>query len=135
MKKLKIKKGIGIYLLCSSLAMGNSQISTQNLEKVYENLEREYTNLIKKEEEFFKAKENAAIAAQEKLNQQKALYEEIAKKEQQINNVKNVRFYKEQYASLSQKYKQVMQQLNMEMNDQKRIINEYVKLKNIKEGK
>ena len=135
MKKLKIKKGIGLYLLCSSLAVANPQMTVQSLEKTYENLEKEYVNLIKKEEDFFKAKENAAIAAQSKLNQQKALYEEISRKEQQINNVKNVRFYKEQYASLSQKYKQVMQELNIEMNKQRGIINEYVRLKNIKEGK
>lgn len=135
MKKLKIKKGIGLYLLYSSLAVANPQMPVQSLEKAYESLEKEYANLIKKEENFFKAKENAAIAAQSKLNQQKALYEEISRKEQQINNVKNVRFYKEQYASLSQKYKQVMQELNIEMNKQRGIINEYVRLKNIKEGK
>lgn len=135
MKKLKIKNGIGLYLLYSSLAIANPTMATQSLEKTYESLEKEYVNLIKKEEDFFKTKEDAAIAAQAKLNQQKALYEEISQKEQQINNVKNVRFYKEQYASLSQKYKQVMQELNVEMNEQRRIINEYVKLKNIKEGK
>lgn len=135
MKKLKLRHGMGLYLLYSSLVMANPVAAPQSLEKTYESLEREYVNLIKKEEEFFKSKENAAIAAQTKLNQQKALYEEIFQKEQQMNNVKNVRFYKEQYASLSQKYKQVMQELNIEMNEQRRIINEYVKLKNIKEGK
>lgn len=135
MKKLKLRHGMGLYLLYSSLIMANPVAAPQSLEKTYESLEREYVNLIKKEEEFFKSKENAAIAAQTKLNQQKALYEEIFQKEQQMNNVKNVRFYKEQYASLSQKYKQVMQELNIEMNEQRRIINEYVKLKNIKEGK
>lgn len=114
--------------------MANPVGATQSLEKTFETLEKEYENLMKKEENFFKSKENAAIAAQEKLSQQKVLYEEVAQKEQQLNSVKNVRFYKEQYANLAQKYKQVMEGLTTEMNEQKRIIDEFEKIKSIKGG-
>ncbi|MGL5655638.1 MAG: adhesion protein FadA [Fusobacteriaceae bacterium] len=134
MKKFKLGRSIGVYLLVSSLAMANPVGATQSLEKTFETLEKEYENLMKKEENFFKSKENAAIAAQEKLNQQKVLYEEVAQKEQQLNSVKNVRFYKEQYANLAQKYKQVMEGLTTEMNEQKRIIDEFEKIKSIKGG-
>ena len=141
MEKLKLGKSIGVFLVVSSLAMANPAAATQRpaaaaqgLEKTFENLEREYENLIKKEESFFKSRESAAIKAQEKLNQQKALYEEVVQKEQQLNSVKNIRFYKEQYGNLAEKYKQVMQGLTVEMNEQKRIIDEFEKIKNRKAG-
>ena len=134
MEKSKLGKSIGVFLVVSSLVMANPVVATQGLEKTFENLEREYENLIKKEESFFKSKESVAIKAQEKLNQQKALYEEVTQKEKQLSSIKNTRFYKEQYDNLAGKYKQVMQGLIVEMNEQKRIIDKFEKIKNRKTG-
>lgn len=134
MNKVKLSKNLSMYLLASTLALG-STMPIQNLETTFQNLEKEYTALQNKEAAYYAGKEKAALVAQEKLNKQKVLYEDIAKKEAQLEKIKEVRFYKEQYANLANKFGQIKQEVAKQMNEQKRVINEYLKLKKIKEGK
>ncbi len=107
----------------------------KDYELTFKQLEKEYETLVKKEETLYTNKQNAALKAQEELSKQSELYREVEVKRNKLLEIKDVRFYKEQYESVVNKLSDVMKDLESEMNTQEAVIKEFQTLKKIKEGK
>lgn len=107
----------------------------QDLGVTFKQLEKEYRALIKKEETLYTTKKNAATEAQKELLKQRQLYRQVEEKQNKLLEVKDVRFYKEQYKGIADKLGIVMEEMKKEMNVQESIIKEFKAIEKIKEGR
>lgn len=124
-----------IFLLCallSTVAMASTEKG--GLEGRFNQLENQYKVLKQKEATLYTQKETQAVAAQKKLEEQQALYNDITAKQQQLEEIKNVRFYKDQYSSLANKYGAIRKEIAKEMEQNVMIVAEFNQLQEIKGG-
>ncbi len=124
-----------VFLACALLSTVAMAAPEQGgVEVRFNQLENQYNALKQKEAALFTQKEHQAIAAQKKLEEQQALYNDVAAKQQQLEEIKNVRFYKEQYSSLANKYGAIRKELEKEMKQNEMVVAEFTKLQQIKGG-
>ena len=124
-----------VFLACALLSTVAMAAPEQGgVEVRFNQLENQYNALKQKEAALFTQKEKQAIAAQKKLEEQQALYNDVTAKQQQLEEIKNVRFYKEQYSSLANKYGAIRKELEKEMKQNKMVVAEFTKLQQIKGG-
>ena len=124
-----------VFLACALLSTVAMAAPEQGgVEVRFNQLENQYNALKQKEAALFTQKEQQAIAAQKKLEEQQALYNDVTAKQQQLEEIKNVRFYKEQYSSLANKYGAIRKELEKEMKQNKMVVAEFTKLQQIKGG-
>lgn len=128
MKKLLV---LGTIVLSASL-MG---AEVDNLEARFKGLEQEYNLLIKKEQEKFDTEKKIAEAAQSTLAKQRELYNQLSEKVAKLNQIKDVKFYKEQYGELASKYQAALKDLEAQMKEQENIINRFRQLEALKTNK
>lgn len=122
-------------ILVGCILVSSLTFAATNLEGSFKQIEKEYETLIKKEATVYETKKSAAIQAQSELDKQKTMYLEVSAKQQQLQSVKDIRFYKAEYTNLINKLDTVLNKLEGEMNVQKTIINNFENIKKIKEGK
>jgi long-subunit acyl-CoA synthetase (AMP-forming) len=124
-----------VFLACALLSTVAMAAPEQGgVEVRFNQLENQYNALKQKEAALFTQKEQQAIAAQKKLEEQQALYNDVTAKQQQLEEIKNVRFYKEQYSSLANKYGAIRKELEKEMKQNEMVVAEFTKLQQIKGG-
>lgn len=127
MKKLLV---LGTLILSiNAVAAGTSE-----LESRFNELEKQYNLLMQKEEQKFAAEKKIAEEAQATLTKQKQMYNELAAKVSKLNQIKDIKFYKEQYEELSKKYQVVLKDLEGQMAEQQAIINRFKQLEALKAG-
>lgn len=127
MKKLLV---LGTLILSiNAIAAGTSE-----LESRFNELEKQYNLLMQKEEQKFAAEKKIAEEAQATLAKQKQMYNELAAKVTKLNQIKDIKFYKEQYEELSKKYQVVLKELEGQMAEQQAIINRFKQLEALKAG-
>lgn len=129
MKKLLV---VGTLLLSAS-AMAAGQ--TSNLEARFNGLEKEYNLLMQKEQAKFNAEKKVAQEAQATLAKQKEMYNQLSAKIAKLQNIKDIKFYKEQYEGLAKKYQVILKDLESQMAQQQAIINRFKALEALKLGK
>ena len=124
-----------VFLACALLSTVAMAAPEQGgVEVRFNQLENQYNALKQKEAALFTQKEQQAIAAQKKLEEQQALYNDVTAKQQQLEEIKNVRFYKEQYSSLANKYGAIRKELEKEMKQNETVVAEFTQLQQIKGG-
>ena len=124
-----------VFLVCALLSTVAMAAPEQGgVEVRFNQLENQYNALKQKEAALFTQKEQQAIAAQKKLEEQQALYNDVTAKQQQLEEIKNVRFYKEQYSSLANKYGAIRKELEKEMKQNETVVAEFTQLQQIKGG-
>ena len=128
MKKLLV---LGTIVLSASM-MG---AEVDNLEARFKGLEQEYNLLIQKEQEKFNTEKKIAEAAQSTLAKQRELYNQLSEKAAKLNQMKDVKFYKEQYGELVSKYQAALKDLEAQMKEQENIINRFRQLEALKTNK
>ena len=127
-----MKKVFLTCVLLSTVAMAAPEQG--GVEVRFNQLENQYKALKQKEATLFTQKEQQAIAAQKKLEEQQVLYNDVTAKQQQLEEIKNVRFYKDQYSSLANKYGAIRKELEKEMKQNEMVVTEFTKLQQIKGG-
>lgn len=128
MKKLLV---LGTIVLSASM-MG---AEVDNLEARFKGLEQEYNLLIQKEQEKFNTEKKIAEVAQSTLAKQRELYNQLSEKVAKLNQMKDVKFYKEQYGELVSKYQAALKDLEAQMKEQENIINRFRQLEALKTNK
>lgn len=128
MKKLLV---LGTIVLSASM-MG---AEVDNLEARFKGLEQEYNLLIQKEQEKFNTEKKIAEVAQSTLAKQREIYNQLSEKVAKLNQMKDVKFYKEQYGELVSKYQAALKDLEAQMKEQENIINRFRQLEAIKVNK
>lgn len=128
MKKLLV---LGTIVLSASM-MG---AEVDNLEARFKGLEQEYNLLIQKEQEKFNTEKKIAEVAQSTLAKQRELYNQLSEKVAKLNQIKDVKFYKEQYGELASKYQAALKDLEAQMKEQENIINRFRQLEALKTNK
>lgn len=128
MKKLLV---LGTIVLSASM-MG---AEVDNLEARFKGLEQEYNLLIQKEQEKFNTEKKIAEVAQSTLAKQRELYNQLSEKVAKLNQIKDVKFYKEQYGELVSKYQAALKDLEAQMKEQENIINRFRQLEALKTNK
>ena len=129
MKKLLV---LGtIILSASTFASG----VTTEFENRFNSLEQEYKMLVQKEEEKYNSEKQIAEIAKATLAKQKDLYNQISVKTAKLSQIKDVKFYKEQYSELAKKYQDALKELEGQMKEQENIIGRFQQLQAVKEGK
>lgn len=128
MKKLLV---LGTIVLSASM-MG---AEVDNLEARFKGLEQEYNLLIQKEQEKFDTEKKIAEAAQSTLAKQRELYNQLSEKASKLNQIKDMKFYKEQYGELASKYQAALKDLEAQMKEQENIINRFRQLEALKTNK
>ncbi|WP_339008285.1 adhesion protein FadA [Fusobacterium varium] len=128
MKKLLV---LGTIVLSASM-MG---AEVDNLEARFKGLEQEYNLLIQKEQEKFNTEKKIAEVAQSTLAKQREIYNQLSEKVAKLNQMKDVKFYKEQYGELVSKYQAALKDLEAQMKEQENIINRFRQLEALKTNK
>jgi len=128
MKKLLV---LGTIVLSASM-MG---AEVDNLEARFKGLEQEYSLLIQKEQEKFNTEKKIAEVAQSTLAKQREIYNQLSEKVAKLNQMKDVKFYKEQYGELVSKYQAALKDLEAQMKEQENIINRFRQLEALKTNK
>lgn len=128
MKKLLV---LGTIVLSASM-MG---AEVDNLEARFKGLEQEYNLLIQKEQEKFNTEKKIAEVAQSTLAKQREIYNQLSEKVAKLNQIKDVKFYKEQYGELASKYQAALKDLEAQMKEQENIINRFRQLEALKTNK
>lgn len=128
MKKLLV---LGTIVLSASM-MG---AEVDNLEARFKGLEQEYNLLIQKEQEKFNTEKKIAEVAQSTLAKQREIYNQLSEKVAKLNQMKDVKFYKEQYGELASKYQAALKDLEAQMKEQENIINRFRQLEALKTNK
>ena len=124
-----------VFLACALLSTVAMAAPEQGgVETRFNQLENQYNVLKQKEAALFTQKEQQAIVAQKKLEEQQALYNDVTAKQQQLEEIKNVRFYKDQYSSLANKYGAIRKELEKEMKQNEMVVAEFTQLQQIKGG-
>ena len=129
MKKLLV---LGTILLS---AAAYSDGVTSEFESRFNGLEQEYQMLMNKENERYNAEKQTAETAKATLAKQRELYNQISAKSAKLGQIKDVKFYKEQYGELAKKYQDALKELDGQMREQESIINRFQQLQAVKEGK
>lgn len=129
MKKLLV---LGTILLS---AAAYSDGVTSEFENRFNGLEQEYQMLMNKENERYNAEKQTAETAKATLAKQRELYNQISAKSAKLGQIKDVKFYKEQYGELAKKYQDALKELDGQMREQESIINRFQQLQAVKEGK
>ena len=125
MKKLLV---LGTIVLSASL-MG---AEVNDLEARFKGLEQEYNMLMQKETEKFNMEKKIAETAEATLAKQKDLYSQLSAKVAKLNQIKDVKFYKDQYSELATKYQAALKDLDGQMKEQENIINRFRQLEALK---
>ena len=125
MKKLLV---LGTIVLSASL-MG---AEVNDLEARFKGLEQEYNMLMQKETEKFNMEKKIAETAEATLAKQKDLYSQLSAKVAKLNQIKDVKFYKDQYSELAGKYQAALKDLDGQMKEQENIINRFRQLEALK---
>ena len=125
MKKLLV---LGTIVLSASL-MG---AEVNDLEARFKGLEQEYNMLMQKETEKFNMEKKIAETAEATLAKQKDLYSQLSAKVAKLNQIKDVKFYKDQYSELATKYQTALKDLDGQMKEQENIINRFRQLEALK---
>lgn len=125
MKRLNFSLKAGLFLLVSSLAF--SAPAAQSAQASYDSLEKEFNALAQRENNYYASRQQAAEAAQAKYDKDLVLYNDILAKQEQLEAMKEVKFYKEQYHMLAKKYEGVKKQLVNDMKVQKKIVEDFAK--------
>lgn len=128
MKKLLV---LGTIVLSASLMAAE----VDELEARFKGLEQEYNLLIQKEQEKFDTEKKIAEGAQATLAKQRELYNQLSGKVAKLNQIKDVKFYKEQYSDLAGKYQAALKELEGQMKEQESLINRFRQLEALKTNK
>lgn len=91
--------------------------------------------LMQKEDERYNSEKQIAETAKATLAKQRELYNQISTKAGKLGQIKDVKFYKEQYGELAKKYQDALKELEGQMKEQESIINRFQQLQAVKEGK
>ena len=129
MKKLLVAGTI--LLSASAFSTG----VTAEFESRFNTLEQEYKMLMQKEDERYNSEKQIAETAKATLAKQRELYNQISTKAGKLGQIKDVKFYKEQYGELAKKYQDALKELEGQMKEQESITNRFQQLQAVKEGK
>lgn len=99
MKKLLVAGTI--LLSASAFSTG----VTAEFESRFNTLEQEYKMLMQKEDERYNSEKQIAETAKATLAKQRELYNQISTKAGKLGQIKDVKFYKEQYGELAKNTK------------------------------
>ena len=105
MKKLLVAGTI--LLSASAFSTG----VTAEFESRFNTLEQEYKMLMQKEDERYNSEKQIAETAKATLAKQRELYNQISTKSAKLGQIKDVKFYKEQYGELAKKYQDALREI------------------------
>lgn len=123
-------------VLLGTLALSLNVLAAEanEFESRFNALEKEYSLLMQKEQQKFDAEKKVAEQAQATLAKQKEMYAQLSAKVAKLNEIKDIKFYKEQYEELAKKYQTVLKELESQMAEQQGIINRFKQLEALKVG-
>lgn len=123
-------------VLLGTLALSLNVLAAEanEFESRFNALEKEYSLLMQKEQQKFDAEKKVAEQAQGTLAKQKEMYAQLSAKVAKLNEIKDIKFYKEQYEELAKKYQTVLKELESQMAEQQGIINRFKQLEALKVG-
>ena len=113
MKKLLVAGTI--LLSASAFSTG----VTAEFESRFNTLEQEYKMLMQKEDERYNSEKQIAETAKATLAKQRELYNQISTKAGKLGQIKDVKFYKEQYGELAKKYQDALKVSSTDSNNYK----------------
>lgn len=124
MKKVLLVMG----LVLSTAAFADSA----NLLNELQALDAEYQNLASQEQARFEQEKAQADAAQQALARNENLYAQLTARAEKLSSEADTKFYKDQYEELAKKYERALKELNEEMNGQKKVIQDFQKIQQLR---
>lgn len=128
MKKLLT---VGALMLCVTSLMANENVGEEiiiegkTLQEQFSGLENEFQQLLKREQSKYNEEKAAAAMATKTLAKQKEMYSQLSLKVVQLDQIKQIKFYKSEYDKLAKKYREVLKELEVQMKEQQDIIDRF----------
>ncbi|MDR3257999.1 MAG: adhesion protein FadA [Fusobacteriaceae bacterium] len=116
MKKLLL---VGCILLTGAVAFAS------DVEANFADLEATFQVLQAEEKALYEARKQEALDAQEKLNQQRKMYSEVAAKEKVLGANSKSKLNGEQYKELAARYGEIKKELEAEMKANEKVIADF----------
>ncbi|AVQ30202.1 adhesion protein FadA [Fusobacterium varium] len=116
---------LGCFLLTASITI----FADSNVLSTLDQLELNFQQLEAEEKAMYEKRKSEAEEAQRTLAQQRETYQQIVIQEKRIADVKNNRYYKDQYNQLAKKYADTKKALEEDMRRQEEIINLFEMIK------
>lgn len=128
MKKILV---VGALVLSVTNLMADG---SQEVEARFNGLEQEFQLLMEKEQAKYNEEKVAAANAQKTLAKQKQVYAQLTAKVQQLNKIKDIKFYKSDYEGLANKFNGVLKELEGQMKEQQAIIDRFKQVEALRAG-
>lgn len=118
-----------ILLGCFLLTVSIATFADSNVLSTLDQLELNFQQLEAEEKAMYEQRKSEAEEAQRTLAQQRETYQQIITQEKRIADVKDNRYYKDQYKQLAKKYADAKRVLEEDMRKQEEIINLFEMIK------